>query len=371
MATGTATGEPQAPDEREGGIAAAFADPPFRRLWLAEFLSQTALNAIWFAALVATERETRSTTQLSLTVVSALLPVALFGVLAGILVDRWDKKRVLVWSNVLRVGLAAGYLAYGRSIAVIFAMNFLINAVAQFFSPAMLATIPRLLPGRLLTAATGLFNVTLTLSQLLGMALLGPALVKLAGPVAVFGVASGLYVAATALVLLLPPDRGPRAAAGAADRPARGVLPALRDDLRAGWRFVRGDRPSALAMVYLATTWTVLFALITLAPRYAAAEEGLRLTAEDAIFLLAPAGLGMALAAALLDRLTGRFGRWRLVAWALLLLTVALALLAGVAPAANHLVRQAFDSHAARHAARYQILFGRTGVAMLLALLAG
>ena len=373
MATGTATGEPQAPDEREGGIVAAFADPPFRRLWLAEFLAQTALNTLWFGALVATERETRSTTQLSLTVVSALLPVALFGVLAGGLVDRWDKRRVLVWSNLLRIGLSLGYLAYGRSIAVLFAMNFLINAVAQFFSPALLATIPRLLPRRLLTAATGLFNVTLTLSQLLGMGLLGPVLVKLAGPAAVFWLASGLYVAATALVLLLPPERARAAAdaAAVANRPAGAVLPALRADLRAGWNFARGDRPSALALVYLATTWTVLFALITLAPRYAAAEEGLRITAEDAIFLLAPAGLGMALAAGLLDPLTGRFGRRRLVACSLLLLTVALVLLAGVAPAANHLARRLLTTRAARHAGRSRIIFGRTGVAMLPALLAG
>ena len=62
--------------------------------------SQTALNAIWYAAIVATELETHSTTQISLTVVSATLPVAIFGVLAGILVDRWDKKQVLVWSRM-------------------------------------------------------------------------------------------------------------------------------------------------------------------------------------------------------------------------------------------------------------------------------
>ncbi|MGN6812832.1 MAG: hypothetical protein ACTHMP_18365, partial [Thermomicrobiales bacterium] len=73
------------------------------------------------------------TTEISLTVVSATLPVAIFGVLAGILVDRWNKKQVLVWSNVLRIAISAGYLLYGWSIVVVFAMNVMINIVAQFF----------------------------------------------------------------------------------------------------------------------------------------------------------------------------------------------------------------------------------------------
>lgn len=350
-----------------GGIAMALTRAAFRNLWLAELLSQTALNAIWFAALVATEQETHSVSKISVTVVSATLPVALFGLLAGILVDRWDKKRVLVLSNLLRIVISLGYLTYGWSIGIIFTMNFLINTVAQFFSPAMLATIPRLLPKRLLTAATGLFNVTLNISQVLGMVVLGPLLIKLHGPGMVFALAAALYVVATLLVLLVPGERQT-----APTRQVSGsILEELRTDFVHGWRFVRGDRRSWLAMLYLASTWTILFALIVLAPRYAAAHSGLRVRADDAIFILAPAGLGMALAAGLLDRLQRRFGRWRLVGISLLALAVALGLLALVAPVANHFVHANLPTHEARHQARLWLLFGRVGVAALIALLAG
>jgi MFS family permease len=364
----------QAPRRPGDGIAAALAQRAFRHLWLAELLSQTALNAIWFAALVATEQETRSTTQTSLVAVSATLPVALCGVLAGILVDRWDKKRVLVVSNLLRIVLAAGYLAYGWSVAVIFAMNFLINIVAQFFSPALLATIPRLLPQRQLTAAVGLFNVTLNLAQLLGMVLLGPPLLKLFGPDAVFALAAAVYAVATLLVIDLPPDPPP---APVATAPATGqprLIGAVRRELAEGWAFVRRDRPSRLALVYLALTWTLLLALVTLAPRYAAADDGLRVAAADASYLLAPAGLGMALAAGLLDRLTRRVGRWRLVGLGLLGLAATLLALSAVAPLAHQIVRgHVFGAPARRaaHPARYTIILGRAGVAMLLTLLAG
>ncbi len=354
-------------DEGGAGILAALAVPAFRRLWLAELLAQTAQNAIWFGALIATERATRSTTLTGVTVVSAALPVALFGVLAGALVDRWERKRVLVWTSLLRVVLAAAYLGYGWSIGILFVANFLINVVAQFFSPALLATLPALLPRRLLTAAIGLLNVTLNVAQLAGMVLLGPILSKVFGPGAVFLAATGLYLVATALVVALPPGRAPDAAA---QRPGggRGALAAVRADLAAGAAFVRADRPSRRALTYLALTWTVLFALITLAPRYAASRQGLRIEADDAVFVLAPAGVGMALAAALLDRLVRRYGRWRLVGRSLVPLACCLAALAAVAPVADWWVRRGIVTGAARLTLHQPLLVPRVLAVMAVAL---
>lgn len=351
----------------EEGIWGALRSAPFRNLWLAELLSQTALNAIWYAGLVATEQETRSTSFVSLSVVSAALPVALFGLLAGILVDRWDKRRVLYWSNVLRVGISLGYLAYGWSILVVFAMNFAINTLAQFFSPAMLASIPRLLPKRLLTPATGLFNVTLNVSQVLGMVILGPPLIKLAGPRPVFFIAALLYAFSTVLVMLLPASKEPRQAPADSGP----IATRLRSELSAGWAFVREDRQSWLALIYLSVTWTILFSLATLAPRFAASENGLRLLAEDAIFLLAPAGLGMALAAAAIAPLQRRFGRWWIVSLGLLGLGVALAVLAVLGPVSNYLAHGQFTTPAAAHSSGPWLLVGRVGAAGIIAALAG
>lgn len=349
------------------GIWSALRSAPFRNLWLAELLSQTALNAIWYAALVATEQETRSTSLVSVSVVAAALPVALFGLLAGILVDRWDKRRVLVWSNALRVLVALGYLAYGWSILVVFVMHFLINTLTQFFSPAMLATIPRLLPRSQLTPATGLFNVTLNMSQVLGMVVIGPPLMKVAGPRPVFIVAAAVYAVATILALLLPATEQHHQR----DYGSHTVWARLRQELEAGWKFVRHDHQSWLALVHLAVTWTILFSLATLAPRFAAAENGLRLRADDAIFVLAPAGLGMALAAAAIAPLHRRCGRRRLISFALLGLAGALMALALLGPAANYLYHGQFTPAATNHASRLWVVVGRAGVAGCIAAIAG
>jgi hypothetical protein len=225
------------------------------------------------------------------------------------------------------------------------------------------------LPKRQLTAATGLFNITLNISQILGMVLLGPTLIKLIGPGVVFAVASGLYVVATVLVVLVPADHTPVRGAKPVDE--RSALGEVRAELREGWDFVRSDQQSWLAMVFLALTWTVLFALITLAPRYAASRMGLRIASGDAIFVLAPAGLGMALAAGLLDRLHRHFGRWRLVGVALVGLALTLALLASVAPLANWWVRSAFDTRAERIAFHRHIIVPRVAIVAIVAFIAG
>src|SRR3712207_692935 len=106
-------GEPEDREHpRRHGLRAALACGPFRLLWLAELLTQTAQNALWYAALVLVERATGSTTFLSLTVVSGVLPAALFGMLAGILVDRWPNRATLFACNLLRAAIVPVYLLH-------------------------------------------------------------------------------------------------------------------------------------------------------------------------------------------------------------------------------------------------------------------
>ncbi|MPZ15766.1 MAG: hypothetical protein GEU73_15315, partial [Chloroflexi bacterium] len=84
-------------------------NPPFLRLWTAQALTQTAQNAIWYALLVVVEEATQSTTHLGITILAVIVPSILLGVPAGAYVDRWDKRWVLIGSNVLRGGVAFSY----------------------------------------------------------------------------------------------------------------------------------------------------------------------------------------------------------------------------------------------------------------------
>src|SRR5579864_387751 len=84
----------------------------FLLLWLAQAISQTAQNAIWYGIVVLVQRRSNSSTQLSVAVLTLIIPSVIFGVLAGVYVDRWDKRTVLIGTNLLRGGIALSYAAF-------------------------------------------------------------------------------------------------------------------------------------------------------------------------------------------------------------------------------------------------------------------
>src|SRR5438477_4140733 len=117
----------------------------FLLLWLAQAISQTAQNAIWYGIVVLVQQLSNSSTQLSLAVLTLIIPSVIFGVLAGVYVDRWDKRKVLIATNVIRGGIAFSYAAFGLAalpVGSLFVINFLFSTVGQFFAPAEPATVP-------------------------------------------------------------------------------------------------------------------------------------------------------------------------------------------------------------------------------------
>src|ERR1700730_15176149 len=115
-------------------------------LWLAQAISQTAQNAIWYGIVVLVQRRSNSSTQLSVAVLTLIIPSVIFGVLAGVYVDRWDKRVVLIATNVIRGGIAFSYAPFGLvpglTLGRLFVINFLFSTVGQFFAPAETAMIP-------------------------------------------------------------------------------------------------------------------------------------------------------------------------------------------------------------------------------------
>src|SRR5438105_13506990 len=88
----------------------------FMELWAAQLLSQIAQNIINFAVLVKVEELSHSTTQIAVTIVSFTLPAVIFGPIAGVWVDRLDKKSILVYTNVSRAVATRGLVCLGSSL---------------------------------------------------------------------------------------------------------------------------------------------------------------------------------------------------------------------------------------------------------------
>ncbi|HEY3524168.1 MAG TPA: MFS transporter, partial [Candidatus Limnocylindrales bacterium] len=200
------------------------------------------------------------------TFISATLPNLLLGPLAGTLVDRWNQKDVLIVSDVLRA--AAVLLVPVAAIVnvfLVFPLVFAITTVSVFFRPAKDAVLPRLVAEDQLVAANSVRWVGETLADVIGYPLaglfatfLGPALPLAFWFDAVTYLASAVLVAAIAIP---PATRSDASAAG------EGVLA----ELRAGWRFLRGQQVLLANTIQGVTGQVALGVVIVITPIYAAA----------------------------------------------------------------------------------------------------
>jgi MFS family permease len=314
-----------------GAMLSVWRNRDFLLLWLAQAISQTAQNAIWYGIVVLVQHRSNSSTQLSLAVLTLIIPSVIFGVLAGVYVDRRDKRSVLIATNLIRGGIALSYGLFGLlpqlPLSLLFLINFLFSTVGQFFAPAEAAMIPAVVSRSRLLQANSLFHLTFTASQLVGLVVLGPLLAKVAGSDGLFVTMAIAIILCGALVWPLPSTRGVHdpATPSSGEEAVRGVWRDVQDI----WHFVVRDRVVTLSMVQ----WTIgaILGLVvaTLVPGFA--ERLLHVSAEDAVFVMAPAGIGMVAGTAVLNRWGNRFDKHFLTNLGLFIVASCISLIGGLA----------------------------------------
>ncbi|MFQ6057660.1 MAG: MFS transporter [Anaerolineae bacterium] len=318
--------------QHERGFSPILRNRYFLFLWIAQALSQTAYNGIHFVQMIMIERLTRSSGHMGLMILAFSLPGVLFSTVAGVVVDRLPNKLVMVTSNGLRVLTAVSYIVFLHTLgglhllAVIYAITFIASTIGQFFAPAELATIPLLVGGEGLLAANSLFNLTLTASQVVGFILLFPSLVKLGGQRGLdlsFAVIALMYAAAMALVALLPRD-----VPGLQDNPQASPLKRAWAEVREGWAFVSSHSSIYLAVLQLTLVAALVMVMAMLAPGFATRVLGMQ--PEDAVYIFAPAGVGIFLATFLVGRFGHHFSRESLINAGLMTMGLTLGALAFV-----------------------------------------
>lgn len=292
----------------------------FLALWLAQAVSQTAQNALLYLLMVIIETNTSSSLHMSFLVLSTILPSVIIGMAAGVFVDRWSKRRVLVTTNLLRGAILVLFPLFLSHPGLIYVANLLFATVSQFFAPAEVATIPLVVSRRQLLSANGLFNLTFTISQAVGFIIVAPLLAKGLGvdtPLPFFILAL-FFALAALLVRFLPRDHRPKKGGGDSRSLWQGVWRELKD----GWQLLQGDVSLSLSMVHLTLVSALVLIMGMLVPGYVSRVLGVR--ADDAVYILGPAGLGILAGIALVPRLGERWGKDRLVHWGLGVMTFSL-----------------------------------------------
>jgi MFS family permease len=149
------------------------------RLWIGQMISAIGDYFYFLAIPILVERLTGSALLVGLSVISSSLPMLFLGPIAGVFVDRWDRKKTMIVADVLRglLVLLCLLVQTQEMIWVFYVIGFLMSCVSRFFYPSQAALLPRLIgdPDDLLTA-NGLMQVVMMVALVAGPALAGFAI---------------------------------------------------------------------------------------------------------------------------------------------------------------------------------------------------
>ena len=245
----------------------------FSLLWVGGLLSVAGDYLLFVALPFFVYERTGSALATGAMFVAQTLPRLLFGSVAGVFVDRWDRKRTMVLADLSRalIMLPLLVVAFGGPLWLVYAVAFVEETLSQFFVPAKNAILPNLVEERHLAAANSLNSMSEDIPALVG-ALLGGALLGLIGlgGLVVLDVASYLVSAAMiSLIAVRPAAVGEDPAEHAPEtsrRAASAWAQALREWLE-GLRLVSGTPRVAAVFAVMAVTMVgegVIFVLIVI-----------------------------------------------------------------------------------------------------------
>lgn len=334
--------------ESERGFLPVLRNRNFLALWSGQVFSQLAdkVYLVLMIMLITSHFQAAGQTVsgwVSSVMVAFTIPAVLFGSVAGVFVDHWSKKAVLVTTNLLRGGLVLAlppllWISQGWSpllgvpvgFLALLSITFLVSTLTQFFAPAEQAAIPMLVERKHLLSANSLYTTTMMASVIVGFAVGEPLLALTDGAIAHLASQFGLnlnvgkelvvglsYAVAGLLLLLIQPHE-------TIDQ-SKEDLPPVWENIRDGLRYLKHQKRVRAALIQLIALFSIFAALAVLAVRLAEVMPAIK--SSQFGFLLAAGGLGMALGAVTLGHLGARLRRHRLSLYGALGMGAALAAL--------------------------------------------
>jgi MFS family permease len=275
----------------------ALRHPRFGRLLAALGVSCAGDWLYNLALLAYVEQQTHSTAWLGATTVARVLPMVLAGPLGGVVADRFNRRAVMLVSDVVRAGLMALLAVValaGLPVILVPLLAALATVAAAPHPPCVAASTPQLVPAAELPAANAARAAIVPVCVVVGPGL--GALLLLVGPPSLAFALNGLtFLASAALVLSIPSGPAFRPAAG-----ADGPRPSVLSDVRTGAAALAGQA-AACRLVAADIVCSIAYGAETVLLVLVAGRLGLG--ADGYGYLLAAFGAGGLLGAALGGRL--------------------------------------------------------------------
>jgi len=290
----------------------------FLGLWLGQVISQTGDSFTFLALLITVNQLTGSTASMGLMMISLTLPQLLFSFLAGVIVDRVDRKKIMILSDLLRAVLVLAFLTVRSAdqVYIFYIVGFLVSTVSVFFWPAKTAMIPRIVEGEAkLLSANALSQTSRVAAMLIGPALAGFLIAWLGTSVA-FMVDSVTYLA-SAIAIMTITTRGETM-----DQERIGIK-MMWQRFTEGFSYMLHNGTVSGIIVTLLVALLGVGAIEVLFVPYLQGEFGAG--PEGLGFVQTAQGVGMLVGSVLIGNMASRFRLTRIVAWTIALLGVSVA----------------------------------------------
>ena len=230
-------------------LGAAFTYPAFRNLWTAAFTSAAGTWMQRFAQQWLIFELTGSAFYLGLDAFVGAVPLLLFTLIGGVIADRYDRRRLLMASQVVQMACALVLtllvLTDSVRLGYILALSFTTGLAQAFGGPAFQSLIPALVPRHTLPNAVALNSIQFNLAQSIGP-LVGGLVFTSLGLAACFGLNSVSFLVVIVVLALM------QARPVAQDR-----RQSMAEDLKGGLSYV-GQGGALLALTVLAVATTSL-----------------------------------------------------------------------------------------------------------------
>ena len=277
----------------------------FLKIWGSQLLSKITINLVNFILILIIFEQTQSTVAISLFWFFWALPAIFLGPFSGVLIDLWGTRRILILTNLFQSLIVLLYLFAKTSIWPIYSVLFLYSILNQFYLPAESATLPSVVPKKLLSAANSLFLFAIYFSLVFGFGLAGP-LVRLLGSQIPFLMGSAFLILASITVWLLPEITFVK---------PKGKIDASRFQefslkLQEGYQFLKNSPTVLFPLLLLAFSQIIIVMVFVLAPALVVKILKMPLISVSENFILPGAFgaiIGMTLVVKLLKKMRKRY----------------------------------------------------------------
>jgi MFS family permease len=310
------------------GVREVLRIPDYRRLFAGQVVSDIGDGITMFLVLLVIFDLTGSNIALALMAIAEAVPAFTVGLVAGVYVDRWDRRRVMLASDLLRAAivLTFAFVQTAALIPLLYVLGFTQASIATFFRPARGALLPHIVPAEGLASANSLAQASQVIGAVIGTGVAGLIFANFGTGIVGFAIDSATFLVSFVLIAGIAPAAGQvtaeRAAAAASETVMGGVL--------AGLRIVRGSRVLTGVLMATGITMLGLGAVNVLFVPLLIGDEGLRVDAAWMAAIELAQTSAMILAAGAVAFLARRLAPTTIITLALAAIGVCIGLVAGV-----------------------------------------